>query len=176
MAACGFGERCSRHFNKSLLVVWRGSRPRAHSGAKHCAHLRSRIAANHPISDSPAVCNRAIRVDTKARIGVRNAAAGSTCKRFLSFFCQSCDLDIPGRTKMKYSLALALLLCGIVSSNGATLRDRIRLAQTRDFAECIQNCNSVNFSCASNCGLSGSCVAQCTVEATSCKARCNESK
>jgi hypothetical protein len=77
---------------------------------------------------------------------------------------------------MKYSLALAMLLSVITSSNAATLRDKIRLAQNRDFAECINNCNSANFSCAQNCGLSGSCVAQCTVEATSCKVRCGESK
>jgi hypothetical protein len=46
---------------------------------------------------------------------------------------------------MKYSLALVILCSAIASSNAATLRDKIRLAQTRDYAECIQNCNSVKF-------------------------------
>ncbi len=77
---------------------------------------------------------------------------------------------------MKYSLALAILLSAIAPSNAATLRDKIRLAQTRDSAECINDCNSANFSCAQNCGLSGSCVAQCTVEAASCKSRCSQFK
>jgi len=77
---------------------------------------------------------------------------------------------------MKCSLALVMLCSAIASGNAATLRDKIRLAQTRDYAECVQNCNSVNFPCAQNCGLSGSCVAQCTVEAASCKTRCHELK
>ena len=86
-------------------------------------------------------------------------------KRFLSVVCQTFDFNTPGGDNMKYSLALAILLSAITSSNAATLRDKIRLAQTPDFAECIHNCNSANFSCAQNCGLSGTCVAQCTVEA-----------
>jgi hypothetical protein len=77
---------------------------------------------------------------------------------------------------MKHALALAIFLCALASSDAATLRDKIQLAQTRDFAECISNCNSANFSCAQNCGLSGSCVAQCTVEAASCKSRCSQFK
>jgi hypothetical protein len=80
-------------------------------------------------------------------------------KRFPSFVCQTFDVNISGADNMKYSVALVILCSAIASSNAATLRNKIRLAQTRDYAECIQNCDSVNFSCAQNCGLSGSCVA-----------------
>ena len=97
-------------------------------------------------------------------------------KHFLSVVCQTFDFNTPGGDNMRYSLALAILLSAIASSNAATLRDKIRLAQTRDSAECINDCNSANFSCAQNCGLSGSCVAQCTVEAASCKSRCSQFK
>ena len=58
-------------------------------------------------------------------------------KRFLSVVCQTFDFNTPGGDNMKYSLARAILLSAIASSNAATLRDKIRLAQTRDFAECI---------------------------------------
>jgi hypothetical protein len=77
---------------------------------------------------------------------------------------------------MKRFLALFIFSSGVASSDAATLLDKIRLAQTRNFAECISNCNSANFSCAQNCGLSGSCVTQCTLEATTCKSRCSEFK
>ena len=77
---------------------------------------------------------------------------------------------------MKYFLALFIFSSGVASSNAATLLEKVRLAQTRTFAECIANCNSSNFSCAQNCGLSGYCVAQCTAEASSCKSRCGEPK
>jgi hypothetical protein len=97
-------------------------------------------------------------------------------KRFPRFLCQTFDLNMRGGDSMKCSLALVIFCSAVASSNAATLRDKIRLAQTRDYAECIHNCNSLNFSCAQNCGLSGSCVAHCTVEAASCKTRCSESK
>jgi len=77
---------------------------------------------------------------------------------------------------MKCFLALFIFSSGITSSNAATLLDKIRLAQARTFAECISNCNAAYYSCALNCGLSGSCVAQCAVEASSCKSRCSEFK
>jgi len=77
---------------------------------------------------------------------------------------------------MKYFLALFIFSSGVASSNAAALLDKVRLAQTRTFAECIANCNSSNFSCAQNCGLSGSCVARCTSEDATCKARCGELK
>ena len=86
------------------------------------------------------------------------------------------DLNTPGDHDMKYFLALFIFSSGVASSNAATLLDKVRLAQTRTFAECIANCNSSNFSCAQNCGLSGSCIAQCTAEASSCKSRCGEPK
>jgi len=49
---------------------------------------------------------------------------------------------------MKYFLALFIFSSGVASSNAATLLDKVRLAQTRTFAECIANCNSSNFLCA----------------------------
>jgi hypothetical protein len=77
---------------------------------------------------------------------------------------------------MKHFMALFILSSGIESSDAATLLDKFRIAQTRNLTECISICNSTNFSCAQNCGLSGSCVAQCTLEAATCKSRCNETK
>jgi len=86
------------------------------------------------------------------------------------------DLNTQGDHDMKYFLALFIFSSGVASSNAATLLNKVRLAQTRTFAECIANCNSSNFSCAQNCGLSGSCVARCTAEAATCKARCGDLK
>jgi hypothetical protein len=63
---------------------------------------------------------------------------------------------------MRYTIVLLLLLSGTAASNAGTLLEGLRLAQNRTFAECVSNCNSDNFSCAQNCGLSGACVAQCT--------------
>ena len=77
---------------------------------------------------------------------------------------------------MKYFLAFVIFSCGVAPSNAAAPLDRIRIAQTRVPAECVSNCNSTNFSCAQNCGLSGSCVARCTAEDATCKARCGELK
>jgi hypothetical protein len=107
---------------------------------------------------------------------VRSIVAGSTSEARYELRCQTFDVNISRGDNMKYSFAFAILCSALASSNAAAIRDKIRLAQTRDCAECIQNCNSVNFSCAQSCGLSGSCVAQCTVEAASCKTRCSESK
>src|ERR1700674_3055879 len=86
------------------------------------------------------------------------------------------DSGTPGDHDMKHFLALVIFSCGIASSNAAAPLDRIRIAQTRAPAECVSNCNSANFSCAQNCGLSGSCVARCTSEEATCKARCGELK
>jgi len=77
---------------------------------------------------------------------------------------------------MKYFLVLFLFSSGVASSNAATLLDKVRLAQTRTFAECISNCNSANFSCAQNCGLSGSCVARCTAEGSIVQCPCGDIK
>lgn len=77
---------------------------------------------------------------------------------------------------MKYFLALLIFSSWVVSSKAAILSDKVRLAQTQTPAECLANCNSANFSCAQNCGLSGSCVARCTNEAASCKTRCGDPK
>jgi hypothetical protein len=76
---------------------------------------------------------------------------------------------------MKYLVVLFILSSlGIASSDAKTSLDKLRLAQAQTSPECVANCNSSNFSCAQNCGLSGSCVAQCTAKAASCKANCGE--
>ena len=86
------------------------------------------------------------------------------------------DLNTPGDHDMQYFFALVIFSSGVASSDAAAPLDRIRIAQIRTPPECISNCNSANFSCAQNCGLSGSCVARCTAEAAACKARCGELK
>src|ERR1700687_282700 len=86
------------------------------------------------------------------------------------------DLSTPGDHDMKYFLALFVFSCGVASSNAAAPLDRNRIAQIRAPSECVSNCNSANFSCAQNCGLSGSCIARCTSEEATCKARCGELK
>ena len=84
------------------------------------------------------------------------------------------DLLLPrGDDAMRYTIVLLLLLSGTAASNAGTLMERLRLAQNRTVAECVSNCNSDNFSCARNCGLSGACVAQCTAASAACKNGCN---
>jgi hypothetical protein len=78
---------------------------------------------------------------------------------------------------MRYVVvAMFVISSGLAPGNAATLSDKFRLAQTPTPAECFATCNAVNFSCARDCGLSGSCVAKCTAEATSCKSRCTDPK
>jgi hypothetical protein len=77
---------------------------------------------------------------------------------------------------MSYVVALLLLLLGLSSGNATTLMEWLRLAQNQTFSECISSCNSNNFSCAQNCGLSGACVAQCTAASAACKSGCNRLK
>ena len=77
---------------------------------------------------------------------------------------------------MTRTLALVLLLSGVVSSNAAALLERRQVAQSVVLTECVATCNSANYTCAMNCGLSGACVAQCTAEAAACKSRCGERK
>jgi hypothetical protein len=77
---------------------------------------------------------------------------------------------------MRRTLALALFLSGTASSEAASLLERRQLAQREVPTECVATCNSANYSCATNCGLSGACVAQCTAEAAACKSRCDEKK
>lgn len=77
---------------------------------------------------------------------------------------------------MRRTLALVLFLAGAVSSNAASLLEKRQMAQREVPTECVATCNSANYTCANNCGLSGACVAQCTVEAAACKSRCGERK
>jgi hypothetical protein len=74
------------------------------------------------------------------------------------------------------ALALVLFLSGTASSEAASLLERRQVAQREVPTECVATCNSANYSCATNCGLSGACVAQCTAEAAACKSRCDEKK
>lgn len=77
---------------------------------------------------------------------------------------------------MRRTLVLTLFLAGTVSSNAASLLEKRQVAQREAPMECVATCNSANFTCATNCGLSGACVAQCTAEAAACKSRCSEGK
>lgn len=74
-------------------------------------------------------------------------------------------------TAIRYSLPLALCLAGIAHGHAGSAMNRYRTAQSQSqtAAECVERCNSNNYSCSRNCGLSGACVAQCTVEADACK-------
>jgi hypothetical protein len=81
-----------------------------------------------------------------------------------------------GDDTMRYIIVLLLVLSGMTAGNAGTLMERLRLAQNRTFAECVSNCNSNNFSCAQNCGLSGTCVAQCTAASAACQNGCNRLK
>jgi hypothetical protein len=77
---------------------------------------------------------------------------------------------------MRKTLALVLLLSGAVSSNATSLLERRQVAQREVPTDCVVTCNSANYTCAMNCGLSGACAAQCTAEAAACKSRCGERK
>ena len=79
---------------------------------------------------------------------------------------------------MKRVLALLLLLSLAGPSHAASTFDRLQTAQSgpQPVAECVERCNSRNFTCARNCGLSGACVAQCTVEGNACLKECQERK
>ena len=69
---------------------------------------------------------------------------------------------------MRFLAVVGLTLLAATPGNAA----RLRLAESRIFAECISNCNSTHFSCSQNCGLSGACVVQCNTEAEACKRGC----
>jgi hypothetical protein len=77
---------------------------------------------------------------------------------------------------MRITLALVLFLSAAVSSNATSLLERRQVAQTQVPTDCVATCNSANYTCSMNCGLSGACVAQCTAEAAACKSRCGERK
>jgi hypothetical protein len=75
---------------------------------------------------------------------------------------------------MKFTALVALVLSGTAAGGAST--EGTRVAQSRTFAECVASCDSSNFSCAQNCGLSGACVAQCTATAAACKRECSGTK
>jgi hypothetical protein len=100
--------------------------------------------------------------DGRAEPESRNTGPTSCCPR--------------GDDTMRYTIVLLLLLLGMTASDVGTLMERSRLAQNQTFAECVSNCNSNNFSCAQNCGLSGACVAQCTATSAACKNGCSRLK
>ena len=70
-----------------------------------------------------------------------------------------------------YAILLTGATCG--AGNAAT---RFNLAQAQAPRECVANCDSANFSCAQNCGLSGACLSQCNATAAACKAACASAK
>lgn len=72
-------------------------------------------------------------------------------------------------------IALAVVVLSGATTGGASIAGT-RVAQSQTFAECVASCDSRNFSCSQNCGLSGACVAQCTATAAACKRECSGPK
>ncbi len=72
------------------------------------------------------------------------------------------------------TLVLFVFLSGTVSGNTTSVLEKRQLTQREVPTACVATCDSANYTCALNCGLSGACVAQCTTEATACKSRCGE--
>jgi hypothetical protein len=77
---------------------------------------------------------------------------------------------------MKYVALISALVLTFAASVAANAATRVRLAEAQAPRECVANCESANFSCAQNCGLSGACVAQCNATSASCKAACASTK
>jgi hypothetical protein len=82
----------------------------------------------------------------------------------------------PRVISMKYAALISALVLAFVACTAANAATRFRLAEAQAPRECVANCDSVNFSCAQNCGLSGACVAQCNATSASCKAACASTK
>jgi hypothetical protein len=77
---------------------------------------------------------------------------------------------------MKYVALISAFVLTVAACSAANAATGFRLAQAQAPRECVANCDSVNFSCAQNCGLSGACVAQCNATSASCKAACASTK
>lgn len=77
---------------------------------------------------------------------------------------------------MKYAALISALVLTFTACSGANATTRFRLAEAQAPRECVANCDSANFSCTQNCGLSGACVAQCNATSASCKAACASTK
>jgi hypothetical protein len=75
---------------------------------------------------------------------------------------------------MRFIALVALVLSGTAAA-GAPI-EGIRVAQSQTAAQCVASCDSSNFSCSQNCGLSGACVQQCTATAAACKRGCSGPK
>jgi hypothetical protein len=70
-----------------------------------------------------------------------------------------------------------VLVCALfATATGCHAATRFNLAQAQAPKECVTDCDSANFSCSKNCGLSGACVAQCNAKAAACKATCSSAK
>jgi hypothetical protein len=77
---------------------------------------------------------------------------------------------------MVYVALICAIFLTVTACHAGTATTRFNLAQAQAPKECVMNCDSVNFSCSQNCGLSGGCVAQCNATAATCKAACASAK
>lgn len=77
---------------------------------------------------------------------------------------------------MKYLILVCTILSMVTDCHAGNAATRFNLAQAQAPRECVTNCDSTNFSCSQNCGLSGACVAQCNATAAACKAACSAAK
>jgi hypothetical protein len=77
---------------------------------------------------------------------------------------------------MKYLVLVCAIFATTTDCHAGNGTARFNLAQAQAPKECVTNCDSANFSCSQNCGLSGACVAQCNATAAACKAACSSAK
>ena len=77
---------------------------------------------------------------------------------------------------MKYVALICTIFLTVTACHAGNAATRFNLAQAQAPKECVTNCDSANFSCSQNCGLSGACVAQCNATAAACKAACASAK
>jgi hypothetical protein len=77
---------------------------------------------------------------------------------------------------MKYAALICTMFLTVTPCHAGNAATRFNLAQAQAPKECVMNCDSANFSCSQNCGLSGACVSQCNATAAVCKAACASSK
>jgi hypothetical protein len=77
---------------------------------------------------------------------------------------------------MKFLALICTIFLTVTACRAGNAATRFKLAQAQAPKECVTNCDTTNFSCSQNCGLSGACVAQCNATAAACKAACSSAK
>jgi hypothetical protein len=69
---------------------------------------------------------------------------------------------------MKHLVLVCAIFATATGCHAGNATARFYLAQAQAPKECVMNCDTANFSCSQNCGLSGACVAQCNATAAAC--------